>query len=78
MQSRRKKAAAKKFFHKLLRGCEYIPHLIITDKLGSYGAAKREVLVSVQHGQDLCHNCPTPLDPTPQVDNAPHGAAPVP
>ncbi len=51
VQSRRNKAAAKKFFRKLLKGCEYIPRVIITDKLGSYKAAKREVLSGVEHRQ---------------------------
>jgi transposase-like protein len=36
--SRRNKAAAKKFFRKLLTGCTYVPGLLITDKLASYGA----------------------------------------
>ncbi len=51
VQSRRNKAAAKKFFRKLLKGCEYVPRVIITDKLGSYRAAKREVMSGVEHRQ---------------------------
>src|ERR671916_1331691 len=51
VQSRRNKVAAKKFFRKLLKGCEYVPRVLITDKLGSYSAAKREVLPSVEHRQ---------------------------
>ena len=51
VQSRRNKAAAKKFFRKLLKGCTYVPRVLITDKLTSYGAAKREVLPSVEHRQ---------------------------
>ncbi len=51
VQSRRNKTAAKKFFRKLLKGCKYVPRVIVTDKLGSYGAAKREVLSSVEHRQ---------------------------
>ncbi len=51
VQSRRNKAAAKKFFRKLLKGCEYVPPVIITDELGSYGAAKRDVLLGVEHRQ---------------------------
>jgi len=49
VQSRRNKAAAKKFFRKLLKGCAYVPRVLITDKLGSYEAAKQEVLPSVEH-----------------------------
>jgi len=49
VQRRRDKAAAKKFFRKLLKGLQYVPRVIISDKLASYGAAKREVLPSVEH-----------------------------
>ena len=43
VQSRRDKAAAKTFFRKVLKGLRYVPRVVITDKLASYGAAKREV-----------------------------------
>jgi putative transposase len=49
VQRRRNKAAAKKFFRKLLKGCHYVPRVMITDKLGSYEAVKQEVLRSVEH-----------------------------
>src|SRR5262245_48217844 len=51
VQSRRNKKAAKKFFRKLLKGCQYVPQVIITDKLKSYGAAKQEMLPGVEHRQ---------------------------
>jgi putative transposase len=51
VQRRRNKAAAKKFFRKLLKGCQYVPRVLITDKLKSYGAAKRELLPGVEHRQ---------------------------
>ena len=51
VQRRRDKQAAKKFFRKLLKGCRYVPRVIVTDKLASYGAAKREILPSVEHRQ---------------------------
>jgi hypothetical protein len=51
VQSRRDKKAAKKFFRKLLKGCQYVPRVIITDKLKSYEAAKRELLPGVKHRQ---------------------------
>ena len=35
VQRRRDKHAAKKFFRKLLKGCQYVPRVIITDKLKS-------------------------------------------
>jgi putative transposase len=43
--------AAKRFFRKLLEGLTYVPRVIITDTLASYGAAKRELLLSVEHRQ---------------------------
>jgi putative transposase len=49
VQRRRDTHAAKHFFRKLLKGCRYVPRVIITDKLKSYGAAKRELLSSVEH-----------------------------
>jgi putative transposase len=51
VQSRRSKKAAKRFFRKLLKGLQYIPRVIITEKLKSYGAAKREILPGVE---DTC------------------------
>jgi len=51
VQSRRNKQAAKRFFRKLLKGLQCVPRVIITDKLKSYGAAKREILPGVEHRQ---------------------------
>ena len=36
-------------FRKLLKGLEYVPWVLVTDKLGSYRAARRRVLCSVEH-----------------------------
>ncbi len=47
--SRRNKKAAKRFFRKLLKGLQYVPRVIITDKLKSYGAAKAEIMPGVEH-----------------------------
>ena len=51
MQRWRDKRGAKKFCRKLLKGLTYVPRVLITDKLGSYGAAKRERLPGVEHRQ---------------------------
>ncbi len=51
VQSRRNKAAAKKFCRRLLKGLQYVPRVVITDTLASDGAAKREVLPGVEHRQ---------------------------
>jgi putative transposase len=47
VQSHRNKKAAKKFFRKLLKGLTYVPRVVVTDKLKSYGAAKREILPGI-------------------------------
>lgn len=51
VQSKRDKHAAKRFFRKLLKGLTYLPRVIITDKLKSYGAAKKELLPNIEHRQ---------------------------
>jgi putative transposase len=56
VQRRRDKTAAKRFFRKLLKGLAYVPRVIITDKLRSYGAAKQEILPGVAHRQHLYLN----------------------
>jgi putative transposase len=47
--SRRDTRAAMRFFRKLLKGLEYVSRVLVTDKLRSYGAARRRVLRSVEH-----------------------------
>ncbi|HYB34940.1 MAG TPA: DDE-type integrase/transposase/recombinase, partial [Mycobacterium sp.] len=39
VQSRRNAGAAKRFFRKLLKGLRYVPRVLVTDKLASYGVA---------------------------------------
>jgi putative transposase len=56
VQSHRNKRAAKKFFRKLLKGLQYVPRVLITDRLMSYSAAQTEVLPSVEHRQDKGQN----------------------
>ena len=51
VQSRRNAKAAKRFFKKLLKGLQYVPRVIVTDKLRSYDAAKRKTLPGVEHRQ---------------------------
>ena len=50
MQRRRDKVAAKKFFRKLLKGTGFAPR-VITDKMRSYGAAKKDLTPGVEHRQ---------------------------
>lgn len=49
VQNRRAKAAARRFFRRLLTITRRVPRVIVTDKLRSYGAAHREVMPSVEH-----------------------------
>jgi len=56
VQSKRDKKAAKKFFRELLKGLRYVPHVIITDRLRSYGGAKAELLPGVEHCHQKYHN----------------------
>ena len=49
VQSRRKAKAAKRLMRKLLKGQCRSPRVVITDKLRSYGAAKREIMPGVEH-----------------------------
>ncbi|WP_424139546.1 IS6 family transposase [Roseomonas chloroacetimidivorans] len=51
VQSRRSATAAKRFFRKLLKGLQYVPRVVVTDKLRSYAAAKRDILPGVEHRQ---------------------------
>jgi putative transposase len=47
----RDKKAAKRLLRKLLTRQARTPHLLITGKLKSYAAAKREIMLSVEHRQ---------------------------
>jgi putative transposase len=50
VQSRRNKAAARRFLRRLLlKKTRTVPRVIITDKFRSYGAAHRKVMPSVEH-----------------------------
>jgi putative transposase len=51
VQSRRNAQAAKRFFRKRLKGLQDVPRVIVTDKLRSYAAARREILPGVEHRQ---------------------------
>lgn len=48
VQSRRNKSAAKRFFRKLFKTWGQ-PRVIVTDKLGSYAAAKAEIAPGIEH-----------------------------
>ena len=56
VQSRRDRQAALRFFRKLLKNQGSTPRAIVTDKLRSYGAARKIIVPSVVHCQDLYAN----------------------
>src|SRR3712207_6105003 len=49
VQSRRDKPAAKRLLRKLLKRQCRAPRVMVTDKLGSYGAAKKELMPGIEH-----------------------------
>ena len=51
VQSRRNATAAKRLLRKLLKKQGIAPRVMITDKLASYGAAKRKIMPGVEHRQ---------------------------
>jgi putative transposase len=51
LERRRDKQAAKRLLRKLLKRQMRPPRVTITDKLASYGAAKREVMPGIEHRQ---------------------------
>jgi transposase-like protein len=56
VQPKRDTAAALRLMRKLLKKQGYAPDLLVTDKLGSYGAAKRKLRLSCRHEQGLRKN----------------------
>jgi len=51
VQDRRDSNAAKRFFRRSLKGLQYVPRVIVTDKLRSYGVTQRRLLPGVEHRQ---------------------------
>src|SRR5664279_1279489 len=64
VQPHRNKQAAKRFFRKLLKGLQYIPRAIITDKLRSYAAAKTEVFPDTEHDKEANNRAENSHQPT--------------
>jgi transposase-like protein len=56
VQRRRDKNAAVKLMRKLLKKQGFAPDVLVTDKLGSYGAAKAALGLSARHEQGLRKN----------------------
>jgi putative transposase len=56
VQAKRDTKAALRLMRKLLKKQGYAPDELVTDKLGSYGAARRELRLSCRHEQGLRKN----------------------
>src|SRR3954463_5978566 len=56
VQTKRDTKAALRFMRKLLKKQAYAPDVLVTDKLGSYGAARRQLGLSAHHEQGLREN----------------------
>jgi putative transposase len=56
VQPRRDKAAALRLIRRLLKRQGYAPRVLVTDKLPSYGCARRELGLSARHDQGLRKN----------------------
>ncbi|WP_202469305.1 IS6 family transposase [Streptomyces sp. SID2888] len=72
VQNRRNKAAARRFFRRLLKGIGAVPRVVVTDKLRSYSAAHREIMPSVEHRQSkyLNNRAENSHQPTRQRERA--------
>ena len=75
VQPRRDAKAAKRFFRKLLKRQCVSPRVLVTDKLGSYQVAHREVMPSVEHRQSkyLNNRAENSHQPTRQRERAMKG-----
>jgi putative transposase len=70
VQKRKNKAAAMRFFKRLLKGQAGTPLKVVTDKLASYAAAKKELIPSVEHSTVHYENngCELSHQPTRQQE----------
>ncbi|MGW2184112.1 IS6 family transposase [Streptomyces sp. NPDC001732] len=75
VRNRRNKAAARRFYRRLLKGIGAVPRMIVTDRLRSYGAAHREVMPSVEHRshKGLNNRAENSHQPTSQRERAMKG-----
>ncbi|MEH0449955.1 IS6 family transposase [Streptomyces sp. B21-102] len=75
VQNRRDKAAARRFFRRLMKQSRTVPRVVVTDKLRSYGAARREVMPCVEHRESkyLNNRAENSHQPTRQRERAMKG-----
>ena len=70
VQKRKDKRAAMRFFKRLLKVQGVMPLKIVTDKLASYSAAKKELMPSIEHSTVQYENngCELSHQPTRQQE----------
>ncbi len=75
VHNRRDKAAARRFFRRLLMETGSVPRVLVTDRLRSYEAAHREVMPFVEHRSHQGRNnrAENPHQPTRQRERAMKG-----
>ncbi|MDT7597881.1 MAG: putative transposase, partial [Pseudonocardiales bacterium] len=75
--SRRNAKAATRFLRKLLKGLQYVPRVLVTDKLASYGVARRRVMPGVEHRRSkyLTIGRRTPTNPPASANGSSESSA---
>jgi putative transposase len=73
--SQRNAKAATRFFRKLFKGLRYVPRVLVTDKLASYGVAHRRLMPGVEHRRSkyLNNRAENSHQPTRQRERAMNG-----
>jgi putative transposase len=71
VQRRRDTIAAKKFFRKRLKGCQYVPRVIVTDTLQSSSELPRSSSLLVRAARDGCGMMGDDGGWTPPADHGP-------
>ncbi|MEE1806926.1 IS6 family transposase [Streptomyces sp. BE133] len=79
VQNRRDKAAARRFFRRLMKKTRTVPRVVVTDKRRAYSAAHREVMSSVEHRshEGLNNRAENSHQPTRQRERAMKGSRSV-
>ena len=71
VQSRRNATAAKRFFRRLLKGLRYVPRVLVTDKLASYGSlTAAHAVVAHRRSKYLNNRAENSHQPTRQRERA--------
>ncbi len=80
MQPKRDAKAARRFLARLMKKQHRVPRVLVTDKLRSYGAARRPLMSSVEHRshKGLNNQAENSHQPTRQRERTMKGPPPAP